>query len=114
MKKQFVGQIGRIKPEYIETYCRLHEKDIYTEEWKGIRQLIADCNIKNYHIFIEDDIVFACYEYVGEDYAADMRKMSENPLNKKWWGLTRACFTKYKKDSKEAFYSDMKQIFYLE
>ena len=68
MSKKFFGQIGRIKPECIETYCRLHEVDIYTEQWAGIRQLIADCNIRNYSIYIEDDVVFGYYEYVGDDY----------------------------------------------
>lgn len=114
MSRKFLGQIGRIKPECIERYCQLHEVDIYTEKWKGIRQLIADCNIQNYNIFIEDDVVFGYYEYVGNDYAADMQKMADDPLNKLWWAQTRPCFTKYKEDSAEAFYSDMRQIFHLD
>ena len=38
MKKIF-GQIGRLKPECIELYRRLHEVDIYTEQWAGVRAL---------------------------------------------------------------------------
>lgn len=114
MSKKYLGQIGRIKPECIETYCRLHEVDIYTDKWAGIRQLIADCNIRNYNIFIEDDVVFAYYEYVGSDYEADMKKMADDSLNKQWWALTHPCFTKYKADSTELFYNDMRQIFHLD
>ncbi len=110
--KTFFGQIGRIKPECIEEYCRLHEVDVYTEKWAGVLQLIRDCNIQNYNIFIEDDVVFGYYEYVGEDYEADMAKMAADPLNQEWWSHTRPCFTKYKADSPEAFYTDMKQIFH--
>ncbi len=110
--KKFFGQIGRIKPECIEEYCRLHEVDVYTEKWAGVLQLIRDCNIQNYNIFIEDDVVFGYYEYVGEDYEADMAKMAADPLNQEWWSHTRPCFTKYKADSPEAFYTDMKQIFH--
>lgn len=112
--KQYIGQIGRIKRECIEEYCRLHEVDIYTDQWKGIRELIAECNIRNYNIFIEDDVVFGYFEYVGEDIDADMQKMADNELNKQWWAHTRPCFTKYAADSAEAFYSDMKQIFHLD
>ena len=110
--KTFFGQIGRIKPECIEEYCRLHEVDVYTEKWAGVLQLIRDCNIQNYNIFIEDDVVFAFFEYVGEDYEADMAKMAADPLNQEWWSHTRPCFTKYTADSPEAFYTDMKQIFH--
>ena len=110
--KKFFGQIGRIKPECIEEYCRLHEVDVYTEKWAGVLQLIRDCNIQNYNIFIEDDVVFGYYEYVGEDYEADMAKMAADPLNQEWWSHTRPCFTQYKADSPEAFYTDMKQIFH--
>ncbi len=110
--KKFFGQIGRIKPECIEEYCRLHEVDVYTEKWAGVLQLIRDCNIQNYNIFIEDDVVFGYYEYTGEDYEADMAKMAADPLNQEWWSHTRPCFTKYKADSPEAFYTDMKQIFH--
>lgn len=70
MKKIF-GQIGRLKPECIELYRRLHEVDIYTEQWAGVRALIHDCNLQNYSIFIEDDVVFGYYEYTGSDYEAD-------------------------------------------
>ena len=110
--KKFFGQIGRIKPECIEEYCRLHEVDVYTEKWAGVLQLIRDCNIQNYNIFIEDDVVFGYYEYLGDDYEADMAKMAADPLNQEWWSHTRPCFTKYKADSPEAFYTDMKQIFH--
>ena len=112
MKKIF-GQIGRIKPECIEEYKRLHEVDIYTERWAGIRQLIHDCNLQNYSIFIEDDIVFGYYEYTGDDYEAAMAKMANDELNKQWWACTRPCFTKYNADKEEAFYTDMQQIFFL-
>ena len=112
MKKVF-GQIGRLKPECIEEYRRLHEVDVYTERWAGVLALIRDCNLQNYSIFIEDDVVFGYYEYTGTDYEADMAKMAADPLNKEWWGHTRPCFTKYNADKQEAFYTDMQQIFYL-
>ena len=113
MKKVF-GQIGRLKPECIDLYRRLHEQDVYTPRWAGVLKKIHDCNMQNYSIFIEDDVVFGYFEYVGQDYDADMAKMAADPTTQDWWSHTRPCFTKYKADSPEAFYTDMQQIFFFE
>ena len=113
MKKVF-GQIGRLKPECIELYRRLHEQDVYTPCWAGVLEKIHDCNMRNYSIFIEDDVVFGYFEYVGQDYDADMAKMAADPTTQDWWSHTRPCFTKYKAESPEAFYTDMQQIFFFE
>ena len=113
MKKVF-GQIGRLKPECIELYRRLHEQDVYTPRWAGVLEKIHDCNMRNYSIFIEDDVVFGYFEYVGQDYDADMAKMAADPTTQDWWSHTRPCFTKYKAESPEAFYTDMQQFFFFE
>lgn len=70
MKKVF-GQIGRLKRECIGEYRRLHEQEVYTPRWQGVLDMIHACNMRNYSIFIEDDVVFGYFEYVGEDYDAD-------------------------------------------
>lgn len=111
MCKKVYGQIGRLRKEKIEEYKRLHMTDIHTPEWAGVLATISDCNMRNYSIFIEDDVVFGYFEYIGEDYDSDMKKMSDDPITQEWWKLTRPCFTKYASTSKEAFYSDMQQIF---
>ena len=113
MKKVF-GQIGRLKPECIEEYRRLHEVDVYTERWAGVLALIHDCNLQNYSIFIEDDVVFGYFEYVGEDYEADMEKMDQDEETQRWWTFTKPCFEKFAIRSDSEFYADMKQIFYFE
>lgn len=113
MKKLF-GQIGRLKPECIEEYRRLHEVEVYTPRWAGVLETIHQCNLRNYSIFIQDDLVFAYFEYVGEDYDADMEKMAQDLVTQEWWTHTRPCFTKYKADSADEFYTDMQQIFFFQ
>ena len=107
MSRVLFGQLGRLKPEKIEEYEALH-----ANPWPEVLKTIHDCNLRNYSIFRHEDLVFAYFEYVGEDYEADMAKMAADPLNQEWWSHTRPCFTKYKADSPEAFYTDMKQIFH--
>lgn len=111
MAKKVFGQIGRLKKDKIDEYQELHMHAVHTPRWKGVLDMIRDCNIRNYSIFIRDDLVFGYFEYIGDDYEADMARMAADPVTQEWWKHTRPCFTKYADDSKEAFYSDMKQIF---
>ena len=112
MKKVF-GQIGKLKPSCIAEYTYLHEVAVFTPQWAGILSMIQECNIQNYSIFIEDDIVFSYFEYTGGNYQEDMEKMAADPLTQQWWTHTKPCFIKYKTTSRSDFYSDMKQIFHL-
>ena len=44
--------------------------------------------ICNYTIFLHETTLFAYFEYVGEDFAADMAKMAADPRTQEWWTLT--------------------------
>ena len=41
--------------------------------------MIQECNIRNYSIYYRDGYLFSYYEYVGDDYEADMAKMAARP-----------------------------------
>ena len=80
MKKVIFGQVGRLRPEKIDEYCKLH-----AEPWPEVLKTITDCNLRNYSIFRHNDLVFSYFEYVGDDYDADMKKMEADPVTQKWW-----------------------------
>ena len=109
MKKQIFGQIGKLKPEKIEEYERLH-----ANVWEEVLKTIKECNIQNYSIFIHDNLVFSYFEYIGENYKKDMIKMENDAITQKWWKLTRPCFERFSFSKESEFYHDMKQIFYYE
>ena len=108
-KKVFFGEVGRLKPEKIEEYEALH-----ANPWPQVVKTIHDCNLRNYSIFRHEDLVFAYYEYVGEDFRADMDKMAEDPVTQQWWTHTQPCFVQYAIRPDFQFYTPMKQIFYYE
>jgi len=108
MKKVIFGQVGRLKKDMIEEYEALH-----ANPWPHILQLIRDCNLRNYSIFRQDDLVFAYFEYVGEDFDADMEKMAADEENQRWWTHTHPCFETFSIRPDSEFYADMEQIFYL-
>lgn len=109
MRKVMFGQIGRLKPEKIDEYCSLH-----ANPWPEVLKTITDCNLRNYSIFRHGELVFAYFEYVGDDYDADMKKMEADPVTQQWWTHTKPCFEKYAISSVSEFYHDMEQIFYYE
>lgn len=77
------GMIIGIKPDRIEDYKKIH-----AETWPEVLKTIHDCNIRNYSIYLHDNLLFAYYEYIGDDFAADMAKMAADPKTQEWWTHT--------------------------
>src|SRR5687768_18390 len=71
---QRYGQVIGIKPEHVAEYERIH-----AAVWPGVLATIHSCNIRNYSIFRYGGLLFAYFEYVGDDYAADMARMAADP-----------------------------------
>ena len=102
------GQLGKLKPEKIEEYCALH-----ANPWPEVLETIKQCNMRNYSIYLHGDLVFAYFEYVGEDFDADMEKMAADAETQRWWTHTHPCFETFSIRPDSEFYADMKQIFYF-
>lgn len=83
---QRYGMVIKVKPEWEESY-----KQIHAHTWKGVLEQITACNIRNYSIFLRDGYLFSYFEYVGDDYDADMAKMAEDPITRAWWKFTDLC-----------------------
>ena len=79
------GQVIRIKPERIDEYERLH-----AATWPGVLAAIESANIRNYSIYRHDETLFAYFEYVGADFAADMKAMAADAVIQEWWARTDA------------------------
>jgi L-rhamnose mutarotase len=77
------GQIIGIKPEHIEDYEKLH-----AAIWPEVLATIHACNIRNYSIFRHEQTLFAYFEYIGDNFAADMAKMADDPKTQEWWSYT--------------------------
>ena len=100
------GQIAKLKPDMIEAYDTLH-----AAVWDDVLKTIKECNLQNYSIYRQDDVLFAYFEYTGTDYEADMAKMASDPVTKSWWTHTHPCFIQEKEGE---FYKDMKELFHID
>lgn len=81
------GQVIKVKPESLDYYKKLH-----ANPWPEVLDKIRACNMRNYSIFVlRNDTLFAYFEYIGDDYEGDMRKMAEDEMTQKWWKETDPC-----------------------
>ncbi|MBV9614231.1 MAG: L-rhamnose mutarotase [Ktedonobacteraceae bacterium] len=102
-----IGQIINVKPEAIEEYERIH-----AAVWPEVLATISACNIRNYSIFRYGTLLFAYFEYVGDDLDADMAKMAQDPKTQEWWALTDPMQEPMPDHTPGKWWTDLKEVFY--
>ncbi len=101
------GMVIRVRPELEDAYVHLH-----ANTWPEVLRKISDCNMRNYTIFMRDGYLFAYYEYVGDDYEADMAKMAADPVTQAWWKLTDPCQEPVESAAKGERWAEMEEVFH--
>jgi L-rhamnose mutarotase len=94
-------------------YERLH-----TAVPKAVLATIEACGIRNYSIFLKTlddgrDYLFASYEYVGKDFAADQKKMAADPATQRWWKLTDPLQEPIDAREEGEWWASMREVFRL-
>lgn len=79
----------QVRPDKLDEYKSLH-----ADVWPGVLAMIQRCNIRNYSIHTArlpdgHDYLFSYFEYVGEDFAADMQKMADDEETQRWWAVCK-------------------------
>jgi len=80
------GMAARLVPEKRAEYLELH-----ADVWPHVEEMNTRCGIRNFTIFVLDDVILGFYEYVGDDYEADQARMAADPICQKWWSYTAPC-----------------------
>ena len=83
---QRYGMVIEVKPDKIKEYKKLH-----AAVWPDVLKKITECNIRNYSIYLKDNTLFSYFEYIGNDFNADMEKMAADPTTQKWWDVCKPC-----------------------
>ena len=102
-----MGQVLTVIPEKVDRY-----KELHSAVWPDVKKMIAECNIKNYTIFLRGGFLFAYFEYHGTDFAADMAKMAADPLTQKWWDECMPCQKPVDFAGKGEWWADMEEVFH--
>jgi L-rhamnose mutarotase len=87
---QRFGSVVGLRPDGKDRY-----NDLHAHAWPEINAMIKQCNIRNYSIY-ETELdgklyLFSYFEYVGDNFDADMAKMAADPKTQEWWAECIPC-----------------------
>ncbi|HWE64301.1 MAG TPA: L-rhamnose mutarotase [Chloroflexota bacterium] len=103
------GRLIGVKPEAIEEYERIH-----AAVWPRVLDTIKACNIRNYSIFRFENMLFAYFEYLGDDYEADMARMAADPTTQEWWRITDPMQAPVEPREPGEWWATMKEVFHTD
>ena len=104
-----LGQRIRLRPDAIQAYEALH-----AAPWPGVLDQIRRSNIRNYTIYRDGLELFASFEYVGNDFTADMAAMAADPETQRWWALTDALQEPLPDREPGSWWMDLREIFHVD
>jgi L-rhamnose mutarotase len=109
MSLQRHGSVIKLKPEKLEEYKQMH-----AQVWPDVLKMIRECNIRNYSIYYRDGFLFSYFEYCGDDFAADMKKMAADPQTQAWWKLTDPCQEPLETCQQGEWWAEMDELFHTD
>jgi L-rhamnose mutarotase len=109
---QRYGSVIGLRAEKLPEYKRLH-----AAVWPEVAKAIHQAHIRNYSIFLRkldngNYYLFAYYEYVGNDFRGDMRKMGQDPNVKRWWTFTDPCQKPLPDRAEGQWWASMEEVFH--
>ena len=106
-----MGMVIGIAPENIAEYKRLH-----VAVWPGVLARIAASRIRNYTIFLREpeNLLFATWEYHGDDFAADSAAIAADPETRRWWLLTDPMQRPFDSRQPGAHWAAMEEVFHVD
>jgi L-rhamnose mutarotase len=69
-----------------EEYLELHRA-----VWPHVEAVTRAAGLRNFTIWVHDDVLVGYYEYDGDDLAAAQARMDADPVMQDWWARTGAC-----------------------
>ncbi|AQQ72017.1 L-rhamnose mutarotase [Limihaloglobus sulfuriphilus] len=108
------GSVLEILEEKIDEYKQLH-----AEVWPEVLDMVRQCNITNYSIFLRrlpdgKFYLFSYFEYTGTDFEADMAKMAADPNTQRWWQVCGKCQRPLSDREKGQWWAPMQEVFHCD
>ena len=108
------GSVVGLKNDQINRYVELH-----AAVWPAILANITDCKIQNYSIYLRKfpdgkHYLFSYFEYVGDDFDADMKRMAEDSEVQRWWDECKPCHEPFEDREEGEWWAGMKEVFHYD
>ena len=96
-------------PDAIDEYERLH-----AEPWPGRPRPDPPLEHPELLDLPRRDELFAYFEYVGDDFAADMAAMAADPETQRWWALTDAMQEPFPDREPGSWWKTIREVFHTD
>lgn len=106
--KRVASVIG-LNSEDVEEYKRIH-----AEVWPTVLERIRKSNIRNYSIYLFGNTLFSYFEYVGNDFEADMSSMANDPETQRWWKITDPMQHKLPEAGPDEWWHELPEVFHTD
>ncbi len=108
------GMVTQVRPDQLDEYKRLH-----ADVWPGVLAMIRQCNIRNYSICTKrlpdgKDYLFSYFEYVGDDFEADMQRMASDPETQRWWAVCKPLLAPVEELPAGEVWAPMEEVFHCD
>ena len=113
-KVQRYGSVIGVRPEVIDAYKLIHKYP-----WPPVMDAIKRGKIRNYPIYLHEIdgklYLFGCFEYVGDNFDADMAIVDGDPATKAWIKFTdQVCQLPIPTRDEGEWWANMESLFYME
>ena len=108
---QRVAQVVGLAAESVDRY-----KELHASVWPDVLRTIHACGIRNYSIFLREPelLLFAYFEYIGEDYEADQAAMAADPVTQEWWQITMPMQRPLPERPEGAWWAVLPEVFHVD
>ena len=103
------GQIIGVDPQMLDKY-----KEHHAAVWPEVLEMIKKCNISNYSIYHKDGMLFAYFEYTGNDFDTDTAKMAADPKTNEWWDVMNPMQKPLATRKEGEWWANMEEVFHLD
>lgn len=106
------GMVIGIQDDKIEEYKKLH-----AAAWPDVLKKIKECSIQNYSIYLGQignrHYLFSYFEYTGNDFDADMKKMAADKTTQEWWKVCMPCQAPLDNRKEGEWWMNMEEVFHI-
>lgn len=111
---QRYGSVIGVRAEKIAAYKKLH-----AAVWPDVLQMIKQCHIQNYSIYLRklndgNYYLFSYFEYTGDDFAADAARMAADPTTQQWWAECKPCQQPLQNIQADEWWAGMEEVFHCD
>jgi len=106
-----MGMVIGIAAARIDDYKALH-----AAVWPQVLARLREANVSNYTIFLREPehLLFAYWEYHGDDFAADMARVALDPETRRWWSFCEPCQHPLASRRPGEHWAMMENVFHME